>query len=58
MGDYFMSCFVGSLRGSKGFMMNASVLRHQIRKGREGPLAHVVIPPMIILKGENGTSTS
>ena len=33
-GAYFMSCFVVSLRGSKGFVMDAAVLRHHIGKGR------------------------
>ena len=51
---YFMSCFVVSLRGGDGFMMDASGLWYHIGKVREGPLAHVVIPTMGIFKGENG----
>ena len=31
---YFMSCFVASLRGSEGFMMDAAGLWHQIGKVR------------------------
>ena len=49
-----MSCFVYSLRGSKGFMVDAYRLRHHIGKGREGALAHLVIPLMGIFKGETG----
>ena len=50
-GDYSMSCFVVSLRGCVGFMMDASGLRHHIGKGREGTLAHAVIPLMGRFKG-------
>ena len=48
---YSMSCFVASLRGSKGFVIDASGLRHHIGKGREGYLVHVLIPLMGIFKG-------
>ena len=30
--DYFMGCFVESLRGSEGFIIYAAGLRHHIRK--------------------------
>ena len=50
-GSYFMICFVESLRGSEGSVMDAEVLRHHIGKGREGPLNNVVIPLMGIFKG-------
>ena len=36
-------------------MMGAAVLRHHIRKGREGPLAHVVIPLVGRFKGGTGS---
>ena len=49
-----MSFFGASLRGSKGFMMDAAGLRHHIGKGKEGPLAHVVIPLMGRFKVETG----
>ena len=45
---------MASLRGSERFMMGAAVLRHHIRKGREGPLARVVIPLIVRFKGELG----
>ena len=35
--------------------MDAAGLRHHIGKGREGPLAHVLIPPMGRFKGETGS---
>lgn len=53
-GSYFMICFVESLRGSEGFIMYESVLRHHIRKKREGPLAEMVIPLLGRFKGETG----
>ena len=53
-GAYFMSCFVASLRGGKGFMMYVAGFWHHIRKGREGPLARVVIPLIVRFKGELG----
>ena len=53
--SYFMSCFVASLRGSKGFMMDAEGLRNHIGKGREVPLDNVVIPMMGIFKEETGS---
>ena len=31
------------LRGTKGFVMDVSVVQHSIVKGMDGPLAHVVI---------------
>ena len=43
-GAYFMSCFVASLRGSEGFIMDAAGLRNNIGKLREVTPAHVVIP--------------
>ena len=43
-GPYFRSCFVESLRGSEGFMMDASGFWHHVWKGREGTIDHVVIP--------------
>ena len=49
-----MSCFVTSLRGSEVFMMDAAELCHNIGKGREGPLARVVIKCMGIFNGETG----
>ena len=33
-GDHFMSCFVASSRGVKGFIMDAAVLRHPVGKVR------------------------
>ena len=36
-------------------MMDAARLRHQIVKGREGPLSHVLIPMMGRFKGETGS---
>ena len=36
-------------------MMDATKLRNHIGKGREGTLAHVVIPLMGIFKGDTGT---
>ena len=50
-----MSCFVVSLRGSKGFVMDAAVLRHHIGKGREGLLYCGVITLMGRSKGETGS---
>ena len=52
---YFMSCFVVSLRGGDGFMMDASGLRYHIGKVREVPLAHVIIPLVGMFKGLNGS---
>ena len=43
------------LRGRKEFMFYAAGLRHHIGKGREGHLAHVVIPLMVRCKGETGS---
>ena len=40
--NYFMICFVASLRGIEDFVMDAVGLRHKIEKGREGPLDHMV----------------
>ena len=51
-GAQFMSCFVESLSGSEGCMMDAAGLWHQIGKLREGILAHVVISMMGRSKGE------
>ena len=45
---------MSSLRGSKGFIMDASVLRNHIGKGREGNLAYVVIPLICRFKGDTG----
>ena len=45
---------MSSLRGSKGFIMDASVLRNHIGKGREGPLSHALITIMGRFKGETG----
>ena len=42
-GAYFISCFVASLRGGEGFIMDAAGFLHHIGKGREGPLSCVVI---------------
>ena len=53
-GAYFMSCFVVSLRGGEGPVMDAAGLWHHVGKGREGPLAHVAIHLMDIFKGETG----
>ena len=53
-GAYFMSCSETPIRGIEGFMMDSAVLWHHIWKGREGPLAHVIIQPMGIFKGETG----
>ena len=50
-GDYFMCCFLASLRGIVGFMMDAAGLWHHIGKVTEGPLDHVIIHMMGILKG-------
>ena len=54
-GTYFIICFVESLSGGEGFMMDASLLHNHIGKGREGPLAHVVIPLVGRFKGETGS---
>ena len=51
-GASFISFFVAQLRGSEGFMMDVAGLWHQIGKGREGNLYHVVIPLMGRFKGE------
>ena len=51
---YLISCFVGSLRGIKGFVMDESGLMYHIGKGREGPLDHVVIPLVGIFKVYTG----
>ena len=50
-----MSCFLVSLRGSKGFIMDAPVLWKHIGKGREVHLACVVIPLMGRFKGGTGS---
>ena len=44
-----------SLRGNKGFMIDAEGLRYHIGKGREVPLAHVIIPLVGMFKGLNGS---
>ena len=49
-----MSCFVVSLIGGKGFMMDAAGLRQHIGKVREGNLAYVVIPLICRFKGDTG----
>ena len=50
-----MSCFVAYLRWSEKVMMDAEGLRCCIGKGRERPLAHVVIQLMGRFKGETGS---
>ena len=46
-----MSFFLVSLRESEGFMRDVAGLRHHVGKGKEGPLAHVLIPLMGSFKG-------
>ena len=52
---YFMSCLVAPLGGSKGFIMDSAGFQHHIGKGKEGPLAHAVIPLMGRFKRETDT---
>ena len=54
-GAYSINCFEASLRRGQGFMMDAVGLRYHIGKGREGPLSHVVIPPMGRFEGGTGS---
>ena len=49
-----MSCFVEQLRGSDAFIMDAAGLQHNVGKGRDGNLAHMVIPLVGRSKGETG----
>ena len=49
-----MSCFVASLKGIEGFMMDAVGFWYHIGKGRGEPLYHVLIPLMGRFKGETG----
>ena len=53
-GTLFMSFFVASLRGRNEFMIYAAGLQHHTGKGRELPLALVVIPMMGRFKRETG----
>ena len=41
--DYFMSCFVVSLKESEIFMMDVAGLQYQIKKVRQGTLSNVAI---------------
>eukprot|EP00957_Ditylum_brightwellii_P046263 3510494-Ditylum_brightwellii.AAC.1 len=56
IGFYLLVCFVGSLRGNKGFMMELQGLLQNLMKSKEGEkeMQHVVIPLLGEFKGKRG----